>query len=65
MTVKLFSNSTKRYKQQIIQLLSLYKLTERKGEIIFKIIDGKSNKEILTALFIEEGTVKNHLNHIF
>ena len=46
-------------------MLRLYGLTVREGDIMENIINGKTNKEIATGLFIEEGTVKNHLNHIY
>ena len=36
----------------------LYQLTQRESEILFSIIDGKSNKKIAEHLFIEESTVK-------
>ena len=26
---------------------------------------GKTNKEIASALFVSEGTVKTHVNHVF
>jgi len=40
------------------------KLTPREIEIINKIADGLSNKEIAAQLFIEEQTVKNHIHNI-
>jgi DNA-binding NarL/FixJ family response regulator len=43
---------------------SSVKLTPREVQVIKKIADGLSNKEIATALFIEEQTVKNHIHNI-
>jgi len=40
------------------------KLTPREVEVINKIADGLSNKEIAGQLFIEEQTVKNHIHNI-
>jgi DNA-binding CsgD family transcriptional regulator len=39
-------------------------LSERELEILKMVCAGASNKEIGTALFITEGTVKNHLSNI-
>lgn len=43
---------------------SAVKLTPREVEVIKKIADGLSNKEIAGKLFIEEQTVKNHVHNI-
>jgi DNA-binding NarL/FixJ family response regulator len=43
---------------------SSVKLTPREVEIINKIADGLSNKEIAEQLFIEIQTVKNHIHNI-
>ena len=40
------------------------KLTPREVEVINKIADGLSNKEIAEQLYIEEQTVKNHVHNI-
>jgi len=39
-------------------------LSEREIELLGLIASGLSNKEIAGALFISEGTVKNHITHI-
>ena len=39
-------------------------LTERELEVLRLMAVGKSNQEIGAALFIAEGTVKFHINHI-
>ena len=43
---------------------SSIKLTRREVEVINKIAEGLSNKEIAGQLFIEEQTVKNHVHNI-
>ena len=40
-------------------------LTERQGEVYDLIISGKTNKEIMTELFIEQSTLKTHVNQIY
>lgn len=42
----------------------LEELTSREREIANLVKEGKSNKEISNALFIAEGTVKNHISNI-
>lgn len=43
---------------------SSYGLTERESEVISKIADGLSNKEISEILFLSEGTVRNYISVI-
>lgn len=45
--------------------LSVFDLTERQKEIIGLVQQGKNNKEIASALFISENTVKYHLKTIY
>jgi DNA-binding NarL/FixJ family response regulator len=40
-------------------------LTAREREVLALIGSGKTNKEIASALFVSEGTVKTHVNHVF
>lgn len=40
-------------------------LTERQREVYDLIILGKTNKEIMTDLFIEQSTLKTHINQIY
>jgi len=39
-------------------------LTEREEELATYVSEGLNNKEIAEAMFLSEGTVKNHLTHI-
>ena len=43
----------------------LLELTERQREIYDLIISGKTNKEIMSDLFIEQSTLKSHINQIY
>lgn len=43
----------------------LSELTERQREVYDLIISGKTNKEIMTQLFIEQSTLKSHINQIY
>jgi len=47
------------------QYLSKYDISHREKEIVFLLLQGKSNKEIEDALFIAMGTVKNHIYSIY
>jgi two-component system NarL family response regulator len=49
---------------KIANRLHLQNLTGREKEILEHIVKGKSNGEIGAALFISEGTVKSHVNHL-
>jgi DNA-binding CsgD family transcriptional regulator len=40
-------------------------LTAREAEILDMIAEGHTNREIATACFLAEKTVKNHINRIF
>jgi two-component system NarL family response regulator len=44
--------------------LSEEALTPRETEVLRLIAAGKSNKEIAAALFVTEGTIKLHVNHL-
>jgi len=45
--------------------LSRYGITDREGEIIRKVLQGKSNADIAGELFISLATVKTHLHNIY
>jgi DNA-binding NarL/FixJ family response regulator len=40
-------------------------LTERQVQIIEKVVNGMTNREIASSLSISEETVKHHLTHVF
>jgi len=40
-------------------------LTERQRKVFDLIISGKTNKEIMAELFIEQSTLKSHINEIY
>ena len=42
----------------------LTELTAREREVLRMIAKGASNREIAQALFLSEGTVRNHISHI-
>jgi two-component system NarL family response regulator len=50
---------------KLAQRVSGETLSEREIEVLKLMAQGKSNKEIGSALFISEGTVKSHLKRIF
>ena len=41
------------------------RLTTREAEVLSRVADGESNRDIGRALFLSEATVKSHLVHIF
>ena len=41
-----------------------HKLTAREREVLRLVAQGRSNRDIATALFISVSTVKSHLNHV-
>ena len=43
----------------------LARLTSRQKEVYDLIISGKTNKEIMSQLFIEQSTLKSHINQIY
>ncbi len=43
----------------------LDELSERQKEVYDLIISGKTNKEIMAELFIEQSTLKSHINQIY
>lgn len=53
------------YKTKLNNLTEKYQISKREKEIIYMILQGKSNKEIEKELFISQNTVKNHIYNIF
>jgi two-component system NarL family response regulator len=50
--------------QRLAGRMSGQELTARETDVLKQIVAGKSNKEIGTALFISEATVKTHINSL-
>ena len=50
---------------KLAQRMSQPELTSREVDVLKLMAQGKSNKEIGSALFISEGTVKSHVKSIF
>jgi len=65
--IKLHGSSTliKMYKTKQNKFITRYQISKREKEIIYMILQGKSNKEIENELFISQNTVKNHIYNIF
>lgn len=51
--------------QKLAERITGAELTQRESEVLQLIAEGKSNTEIADALFVGEGTIKFHINHIF
>ena len=64
-TILFYDQLTNDNKINLKKLLMTYKLSEREGDVFILLLNGKSNKDISKNLFIEEGTVKNHLTNIY
>lgn len=65
LTIVFFDQSNELYKKNLKDVLLTYQLSEREGEVFLHILNGQTNKSISQTLFIEEGTVKNHLTNIY
>lgn len=51
--------------QENTEVLEISRLTDRQLQVYQLIISGKSNKEIMSTLFIEQSTLKTHINQIY
>lgn len=56
-------NQSKNNSKEVDSLIN--ELTNRQREVYDLIITGKTNKEIITELFIEQSTLKSHINQIY
>ncbi len=65
--IEILSNEIKELSEDQSQEFAplLHGLTERQREVYEMIISGKSNKEIKAELFIEQSTLKTHINQIY
>lgn len=59
-TLKLIETKT-----DLNEIFIKYNISQREVEIVEMILNGKSNKEIASGLFISYHTVKNHISNIF
>jgi two-component system NarL family response regulator len=50
---------------KLTERISRPELTEREMDVLRRLVEGKSNKEIAVELGIEEGTVRAHCNNLF
>ena len=50
--------------QKLAERMATEQLTQREQDVLEQIVQGKSNKEIGTALEISEATVKTHINNL-
>jgi two-component system NarL family response regulator len=50
--------------ERLAERMSGQTLTERETDVLKLIVSGNSNKEIASALFISEATVKTHVNNL-
>ena len=64
-TILFFDQFSTHYKNNLKDILLTYQLSEREGDVFIHVLNGKSNKSISNFLYIEEGTVKNHLTNIY
>jgi DNA-binding NarL/FixJ family response regulator len=49
---------------KLAERMKVPELSARELEVLRLMVSGKTNKEIAGALFVSEGTVKGHVNHI-
>jgi len=59
------SNEITSHKNPSKTEVELHSLTERQREVYDLIINGKSNKEITSELYIAPSTLKTHINQIY
>lgn len=62
--VQLAPEAAARLMREVRHPVSPEELTERETEILRRVARGQANKEIASALFVEEGTVKGHVSSI-
>src|SRR3712207_5816088 len=62
--VQLAPEAAARLMREVRQPESPEELTERETEILKRVARGQANKEIASALFVEEGTIKGHISSI-
>ena len=65
LSIKYYEQINKHLRLISNQLSTISALTKRESEIIPYLMKGHTNKEIAQVLFVEEGTIKTHVKHIF
>jgi len=63
LSIQIKQHSQQEEGTDFVALLS--KLTDRQREVYELIVAGKTNKEIMAALFIEQSTLKSHINQVY
>jgi len=64
--IKVLSNQIRSAKEaQLKNFQRLLELTPRQREVYELIVSGKTNKEIMSELYIEQSTLKTHINQIY
>ncbi len=56
---------TESYQDEQVKMLCLETLSKRENEVLDKMLKGKNTKTIGVLLFIQEGTVRNHIKNIY
>lgn len=51
--------------EQLASFCRSYRITDREGEILKLLVEGRSNQEIADCLLISIGTVKAHVHSIY
>lgn len=62
---KNISQNSNKTKEELINKLAKYELTERETEVLFLIGEGYMNAEIAEKMFVSINTVKTHTKNIF
>ena len=64
-TLVFYSHLMIHFKHTLENILRIYPISNREAEVVLYVTKGQTNKEIADTLFIEESTVKRHLNSIY
>ena len=65
-TIEALTDAIKAQSQDVDEQATLLEqLTDRQKQVYDLILAGRSNKQIMSALFIEQSTLKSHINQIY
>jgi DNA-binding CsgD family transcriptional regulator len=64
-TMRSYHDVVHRCKLSLSWMKQYCAITDRETDIVTLLLEGKSNKDIAQELFVEEGTIKKHLQSIF